>query len=93
MRPSSAARSGMPERPKQKGIIQYSMSPFRQRAFAGALHGYIFNGYKRIAANLPYCILPIAIGYGVYSWGKSHYEYLNSKAGHLATMGHGEGDH
>ncbi|KAF8462473.1 hypothetical protein JB92DRAFT_2838989 [Gautieria morchelliformis] len=102
MRPTLPARSGMPEPkhyigwwgdmggPKQKGIITYTLSPFRQRAFAGALHGYIFNGYRRIAANVPYFIVPFALGYGVYSWGTSHYQYLNSKAGHLAALEHGE---
>ncbi|KAF8581788.1 hypothetical protein K439DRAFT_195524 [Ramaria rubella] len=78
--------------PKIKGVTTYTQSPFRQRAFAGALHGYIFNGYRRIATNVPYFAIPVALGYGIYSWGKSHYQYLNSKAGHIAALKNG-GEH
>ena len=39
-----------------------AQSPFRQRAFGGAFTGYIFNGYRRIAANVPYFIIPVALG-------------------------------
>lgn len=102
MHPTNAVRSGMPEPkhyigwwgdmggPKQKGIIHYAQSPFRQSAMKGAFTGYIFNGYRRIAQNVPYFIVPVLIGLGTYSWGKSRYEYLNSKAGHIAAMKHGE---
>ncbi|KAG8929478.1 ubiquinol--cytochrome-c reductase subunit 8 [Tulasnella sp. 418] len=75
--------------PKQKGIITYSLSPFKQRAFAGAFHGYLFNGYKRLAAQAPYFAIPLGLGYATYTWGKSRSEYLNSKAAHH----HGHGDH
>lgn len=37
-----------------------------------------------------YPYLALSTGYGIYSWGKSHYEYLNSKAGHVAALEHGE---
>ncbi|KZV79003.1 ubiquinol-cytochrome c reductase subunit 8 [Exidia glandulosa HHB12029] len=94
MRPTRVVFSGPPE-PKhymgwwghlgsqgQKGIVTYSISPFRQRPFAGALNGYIFNGYKRIMKHVPYWIVPVAIAYGVMEWGDAKYHYYQSKAGH-----------
>ncbi|KAG8720178.1 ubiquinol--cytochrome-c reductase subunit 8 [Ceratobasidium sp. 394] len=94
MRPTNVAQSGMPTGkaymgwwgdmggPKQKGTIQYSLSPFKQRAFAGALHGYLFNGYTRLAAQAPYFAIPIGTAYAVYLWANKKDAYLNSKAGH-----------
>ncbi|CAE7062946.1 unnamed protein product [Rhizoctonia solani] len=97
MRPTNVAMSGMPTAkswmgwwgdfngPKQKGIISYSISPYKQRAFAGALHGYLFNGYARIAAQAPYFAIPFGAAYAVYVWANKRDAFLNSKAGH----GHG----
>lgn len=34
----------------------------RQRAVKGLLSGYIFNGYRRLSAQLPYWIIPFAVG-------------------------------
>lgn len=39
-----------------------AQSPFRQRAMAGALRGYIFNGYARIAHHFPFLVLPFGVG-------------------------------
>ncbi|TDL19535.1 hypothetical protein BD410DRAFT_727096 [Rickenella mellea] len=86
---------------KQKGIIQYTTSPFRQRAMKGALTGYVFNGYKRVAGHLPYYIIPFSLGntyrisvaaYATYVWGKNYDHWKNSKAGHVAMM-EKEGEH
>ncbi|EIW66266.1 hypothetical protein M231_01703 [Tremella mesenterica] len=105
MRPSSVVQSGMPGGkaymgwwgdmggPKQKGVIQYSLSPFRQRATAGMLTGYLFNGFSRIMAQVPYFVPPFAIGYGVYIWGKTRYEWNNSKEGHHQLSMEHEGGH
>ncbi len=38
------------------------ISPFKQRAFAGAFTGYLFNGYRRIIAQTPYFVIPFATG-------------------------------
>jgi ubiquinol-cytochrome c reductase subunit 8 len=38
------------------------LSPFKQRAFAGALHSYLFNGYARLAAQAPYFAIPFGVG-------------------------------
>lgn len=48
--------------PKQKGIIQYSVSPFYQNTMHNAFRSYAFFGYKRLAAQLPYFAIPVGIG-------------------------------
>ncbi|KDQ13792.1 hypothetical protein BOTBODRAFT_110963 [Botryobasidium botryosum FD-172 SS1] len=68
--------------PKQKGITQYGLSHFRQRPFAGALHGYIFNGYARIVSQAPYFVLPLGFAYGVYTWANQKAAWLQTKEGH-----------
>ena len=39
-----------------------AVSPMRQRAVKGLISGYIFNGYRRLSAQVPYWIVPFAIG-------------------------------
>lgn len=48
--------------PTQRGIIQYSVSPFQQNAMKGALHQYVFYGFKRIMQQAPYFVVPFAAG-------------------------------
>lgn len=42
-------------------------SSYKQRPFAGAFHGYLFNGYKRIAAQAPYFAIPFAVGSSLFT--------------------------
>lgn len=42
--------------------VSAAISPFQQRAMAGALSGWVFHGYKRIMAQAPYFALPVGIG-------------------------------
>jgi hypothetical protein len=39
-----------------------AVSPFRQRALKGTLHGYIFNGYSRAMRQAPYMLIPFSVG-------------------------------
>ncbi|KZP13060.1 hypothetical protein FIBSPDRAFT_936539 [Athelia psychrophila] len=71
---------------KMKGVITYTQSPFRQNPTAHMFRGYLFNGFRRLAGQMPYWIVPVAIGYGTFTWAKSHDEYQNSKAGHMAKL-------
>lgn len=48
--------------PVQRGIVQYSISPFQQSTMRGALHNYAFFGFKRIMAQAPYFAIPFAAG-------------------------------
>ncbi|CEH14548.1 Ubiquinol cytochrome c reductase, subunit QCR8 [Ceraceosorus bombacis] len=102
MRPSAPVESGMPTGkkymgwwgdfggPKQKGLIQYSISPFQQNPMKGALHGYLFFGFKRIMARMTYFGIPFAAGYGIYSWSVAKNEFYNSKEGHRLLAEHEE---
>ena len=39
-----------------------AVSPFRQRPTKQIFQGWMFNGYKRLASQVPYWIVPFAIG-------------------------------
>ncbi|KAG0266806.1 hypothetical protein BG011_000858 [Mortierella polycephala] len=56
--------------PKQRGIAVYSLSPFEQRAFAGAFHQAVFNTFRRVSGQVFYIAIPFGAAYGIYSWGK-----------------------
>ncbi|KAN0107761.1 Cytochrome b-c1 complex subunit 8 [Russula decolorans] len=73
---------------KQRGLVTYSVSPFRQSATSHLFRNYLFNGYRRLAAQLPYWVIPVGIGYSVYAWAKKRDAWQNSKAGHLAGASH-----
>ncbi|KAG8216051.1 cytochrome b-c1 complex subunit 8 [Butyriboletus roseoflavus] len=99
MRPTTVRSSGMPEAKaynpwwgdtcnlKQKGVITYTLSPYRQRPTKQIFQDWMFNGYKRLAAQVPYWIVPFAIAYGTYTWAKRYDAWQNSKAGHIALHG------
>lgn len=38
------------------------VSPFRQRPTKQIFQGWMFNGYRRLASQVPYWIVPFAIG-------------------------------
>ncbi|KAH9474628.1 hypothetical protein JR316_0013092 [Psilocybe cubensis] len=63
------------------------MSPYQTKAAPHWLKSYLFNGYRRISGELFFFGIPIALGYGVYTWAKRYDEWQNSKAGHLALGG------
>ncbi|KAG1802071.1 cytochrome b-c1 complex subunit 8 [Suillus plorans] len=100
MRPTATRLDGMPGAKsfspwwgdtsihKQRGVVVYTVSPFRQRGSKAVIRGWLFNGYRRLAAQVPYWIVPFAIGYGTYTWGNSRYAWQNSKAGHIALGDH-----
>ncbi|EJF61854.1 hypothetical protein DICSQDRAFT_146974 [Dichomitus squalens LYAD-421 SS1] len=99
MRPTEIRRGDMPGPKgvwwgdkgvlKQKGIVTYSMSPFKQRATHHLIRNYILNGYRRLSGQFVYWSIPFAIGYGTYAWAKSYDAWQNSKAAHA----HGHGEH
>jgi ubiquinol-cytochrome c reductase subunit 8 len=67
--------------PPQKGIVTYSVSPYQQRAFAGAIKHGVFNVFRRTMSQAPYVVPPVAFGYLIYSTYKKKHEFLHSKAG------------
>ncbi|KAN0139287.1 Cytochrome b-c1 complex subunit 8 [Lactarius tabidus] len=102
MKPTPAVMSEMPGPPvynvwwgdyhhgieKQRGITVYTVSPFRQSPTSHLFRNYLFNGYRRLAVQLPYWLVPVGIGYSVYAWAKKRDAWQNSKEGHLAGASH-----
>jgi ubiquinol-cytochrome c reductase subunit 8 len=43
------------------------VSPFRQSATSHLFRNYLFNGYRRLAVQLPYWIIPVGIGVSIVS--------------------------
>lgn len=90
-------------------MIRAALSPFKQRALAGALHGYLFNGYARIAAQAPYFAIPFgggmssALNFDMIQMipdassgviAYAVYVWANKRDAFLnSKAGHGHGDH
>ncbi|KAK2808780.1 hypothetical protein FQN50_004453 [Emmonsiellopsis sp. PD_5] len=73
-----------------KGVTTYSLSPNRQRPFAGAVHNAIFNTWRRFRGQALYVIPPFVGAYALMNWAVERNEYLNSKPGRLAEGGQEE---
>ncbi|XP_074651228.1 cytochrome b-c1 complex subunit 8-like [Tubulanus polymorphus] len=54
---------------KVYGIVQYSLSPFEQRAFAGILKNGIPNTFRRVKGQIFRFMPPLVVAYLVYDWG------------------------
>ncbi|KAL9546981.1 hypothetical protein MBANPS3_006404 [Mucor bainieri] len=74
--------------PTQRGVVTYILSPFEQKAFAGAAHNAVFNTARRVTSQVPYIGVAFGLGYFIYTSAVKRHTYLSSKAGHAA-----EGDH
>ncbi|GLB42975.1 putative ucrQ family protein [Lyophyllum shimeji] len=97
MRPSVARQSEMPgpkvyslwwgDRtiPKQKGVVEYTISAYRAKAAPHMLRNYLFNGYRRLSGELVFWLIPFGMGYGIYTWAKKTDAYHHSKAAHVAA--------
>ncbi|KAI9179526.1 hypothetical protein H9P43_004853 [Blastocladiella emersonii ATCC 22665] len=72
----------------QNGIVTYQISPFRQRAFAGAFSKGVFNVYRRTMAQAGYIIPPFVLGYAMYSYCKDKYAWYHTKEGHAHAGEH-----
>ncbi|KAJ7043447.1 cytochrome b-c1 complex subunit 8 [Mycena alexandri] len=104
MRPSNAVLSDMPgpkvynlwwgDRTiqKQKGIYQYTLSPYQSKAAPNMFRNYLFNGFRRLSVYALPIIVPAGIYYYVWKAAVKDYNWRNSKEGHiaLAAAGHNE---
>ncbi|KAF8063975.1 cytochrome b-c1 complex subunit 8 [Lyophyllum atratum] len=100
MRPSIPRFSNMPGRTKnvwwgdkanlvpQKGVIQYTLSPFFLRAAPHMFRDYLFNGYRRLSHEFPYWAIPFGMGYATYTWANETDFYRKSKASVYAGERH-----
>lgn len=48
--------------PQSGMLTPAALSSFAQNPFAGVFEGYAFNGFRRVAIQLPYMGIPFAIG-------------------------------
>ncbi|KAI9218610.1 cytochrome b-c1 complex subunit 8 [Blastocladiella britannica] len=72
----------------QNNIVTYQVSPFRQRAFAGAISKGIHNVFRRTMAQAPYIVIPFALGYSVFKYCNDKYAWYHTKEGHAHLEGH-----
>ncbi|OGE56022.1 hypothetical protein PENARI_c003G11580 [Penicillium arizonense] len=75
--------------PTPQRIATYSLSPNRQRPFAGAAHAAIFNTFRRFRQQVLYVVPPFVVAYAAMEWAIERNHYLNSKPGRLEA-GHEE---
>ncbi|KAJ5161657.1 ubiquinol--cytochrome-c reductase subunit 8 [Penicillium capsulatum] len=73
--------------PTPQRIATYSLSPNRQRPFAGALNAAIFNSWRRFRSQVLYVAPPFIAAYAIMNWAEERNHYLNSKAGRMLEGG------
>ncbi|RIB08552.1 ubiquinol-cytochrome c oxidoreductase [Gigaspora rosea] len=66
--------------PVQRHIVTYSISPYKQRLFVGALSHGVFNTYRRVSSQAFYVGVPVFIGLLIYYKGSERHEYYSTKA-------------
>jgi len=64
---------------KVHGIVTYKISPFEQRAFAGAISKGLPNIVRRIRSNLFIVTPPFIIGYLIYDLTERQHAALQRK--------------
>ncbi|XP_064610020.1 cytochrome b-c1 complex subunit 8-like [Liolophura sinensis] len=64
---------------KVHGLVSYSLSPYEQKAFAGAISHGIPNMFRRFRGQVFRVVPPLIIGYMVYDWGKKENARLSRK--------------
>ncbi|KAJ5938061.1 ubiquinol-cytochrome C reductase complex subunit UcrQ [Penicillium verhagenii] len=79
------AKTGQMPHPQR--IATYSLSPNRQRPFAGAFNAAIFNSFRRFRNQVLYVVPPFVVAYATMNWAVERNEYLNSKPGRLLEGG------
>ncbi|KAG7175863.1 cytochrome b-c1 complex subunit 8-like [Homarus americanus] len=62
-----------------RGIIKYSLSPFEQRAFAGALSYGVPNMFRRFRSQVLRVVPPFVIAYMIYNGVEKRHGQLMRK--------------
>ncbi|KAF9038942.1 hypothetical protein BDZ89DRAFT_391382 [Hymenopellis radicata] len=97
MKPSTIRFSGMPGPRRewirwfgdkegiavQRGVYQYSLSPFQLKVGPNWARGYLEGALRHLKGEARFYTVPFLFGIGVYVWANDHYAYLNSKANHV----------
>lgn len=63
----------------RRGIIEYSISPYEQKAFAGAITKGVPNFARRVREKIFIVGVPFVIGYLIYQWGEKGNQRLKRK--------------
>lgn len=56
---------------KARGLVVHTLSPFEQRAFAGAISKGIPNLFRRMREEVFYVVPPFILGYAAYNYVES----------------------
>ncbi|CAG7835567.1 unnamed protein product [Allacma fusca] len=64
---------------KVRGIITYKISPFEQRAFAGAISKGVPNIFRRCREQFFRVVPPFVIGYVIYDQTEKEHKRLMRK--------------
>merc|ERR1712055_25541 len=64
---------------KVNGIVKYTLSPFEQRAFAGAISQGVPNMFRRFRSQVLIVTPPFIIGYMVYDAIESKHHAMTKK--------------
>nr|ABD98779.1 putative ubiquinol-cytochrome c reductase complex ubiquinone-binding protein QP-C [Graphocephala atropunctata] len=62
-----------------RGILTYKLSPFEQRAFAGAISHGLPNIFRRIRSKIFIVAPPFIVGYLVYTENEKEHQRLMRK--------------
>merc|ERR1712198_210699 len=61
------------------GVVTYSLSPFEQRAFAGAISDGVPNMFRRFRGQALRVLPPLLLSYMLYDWGEKVYHQSTRK--------------
>ncbi|TMW53610.1 hypothetical protein DOY81_001374 [Sarcophaga bullata] len=64
---------------KIHNIVTYKISPFEQRAFAGAIKNGLPNIFRRVRSNIFIVAPPFIIGYLIYNLAEAKHHQLARK--------------
>ncbi|XP_034481191.1 cytochrome b-c1 complex subunit 8 [Drosophila innubila] len=64
---------------KVHGIVTYKLSPFEQRAFAGAISNGLPNIVRRVRSNIFRVVPPFILGYLIYDLTERKHSALARK--------------
>ncbi|XP_076046486.1 ubiquinol-cytochrome c reductase ubiquinone-binding protein [Oratosquilla oratoria] len=70
---------GFGELARARGIIKYSLSPFEQKAFAGAVSLGVPNMFRRFRGQFLRVVPPFIIGYMIYDYVETKHKQLMRK--------------
>ncbi|XP_011298468.1 cytochrome b-c1 complex subunit 8 [Fopius arisanus] len=64
---------------KIRGIVYFRLSPYEQKAFAGAISHGVPNTIRRIRESALRVVPPFIVSYLLYSWANQEHERLVRK--------------